>query len=107
VNEVNLPWFRSTFHRFEVTVYHDNDKVCFSKHTYQRNHLVAKNNPRTNSKERDETCVPQTIEMLEKREGGQDEHDQADPNTARQSPIRKVCVGGEYVVVYGSYDVGH
>ena len=31
MNEVDLPWFRSTFHRFEVTVDHNNDKVCLLK----------------------------------------------------------------------------
>ena len=32
MDEVDLSWFRSTFHGFEVTVDHDNDKVRLSKH---------------------------------------------------------------------------
>ena len=42
MNEVDLPWFRSTFHGFEVTVNHDNDKVCLLKRHLLVNHLMGK-----------------------------------------------------------------
>ena len=39
--EVDLPWLRSTFHGFEVTVDDDYDEVCLLKTTCQRNNLVG------------------------------------------------------------------
>lgn len=81
MDKVNLPGFRSTFQRIEITIDDDNEKVrlfmAISAITW-----YTKVNSRTDGEECDEAGMSQTIETPLECERRKDQHGKANPNTA-------------------------